>query len=62
VAERRSRFENPVTACRVVAFGEDRSRNDAKTQKDRFSSFSTEWPQYFLNRSSLAEMPEANNL
>jgi hypothetical protein len=32
-------FENPVTACRVVAFGEDRSRNDAKTQKDRFPFF-----------------------
>jgi hypothetical protein len=31
-------FENPVTAC-PAKHGEDGSRNDAKTQKDRFSTF-----------------------
>jgi len=36
-------FENHVTAC-PAKHGEDGSRNDAKTQKDRFVP---EWLQFF---------------
>ena len=36
--QRRSMFESPVTAC-PAKHGEDGSRNDAKTQKNRFVSF-----------------------